>query len=110
MYIGFIFLRGNGGDYNSPTFARGGLAVSLGIEVFMLSGTTPSLEGRLEHKNSEDTAFTTAGTFASMTAAGVWKLDVAALKEELRFVFSVGGTVATNMVYANVFAPMWRPY
>ena len=45
-----------------------------------------------------------------MSAAGVWKLDVSGLKEQIRLVITVGGTAVTNTVYANVLAPMWRPY
>ena len=76
----------------------------------MLAGTSPTLECDVEHKNAEDTAFTTAGSFTSMTTAAVHKLDVSTLKEQIRLVFTVGGAVGTNMVYANVLAPIWRPY
>jgi hypothetical protein len=110
MYVGTLFMRGSGGDYNSPTFPRGGLAATFAIEVFMLGGTSPTLECDVEHKNIEDTSFTTAGSFASMTTAGVKYLDVASLKEEVRLVFTVGGSPSANMVYANVLPPQWRPY
>jgi len=110
MYVGSLFIRGSGGDYNSPTFPRGGLSATFAIEVFMLNGSGPSLECAVEHKNSEDTAFTTAASFSSMSVATVHKLDVSGLREEIRLVFSVGGSAATNMVYANVLAPIWRPY
>ena len=110
MYIGILFMRLGGVSYYSPTFPRGGLAATFGIEVFALTGTSPTLECVVEHKNSEDTAFTTAGSFSSMTAAGVTKLDVSTLKEEIRLNITVGGSANTNTVYANVLAPMWRPY
>jgi hypothetical protein len=110
MHVGTIYIRGSGGDYNSPTFPRGGLAATFAIEVFMLSGTSPTFECTVEHKNSEDVVFTIAGSFSSMTTAALHKLDVSSLKEQIRLVFTVGGGAATNMVYANVLAPMWRPY
>ena len=110
MYIGTLFMRLGGVSYSSPTFPRGGLSATFAIEVFALSGTSPTLECVVEHKNAEDTAFATAGTFTSITAAGVAKLDVSTLKEEIRLTLVVGGTANTNAVYANVLAPMWRPY
>jgi hypothetical protein len=110
MYVGSLFIRGTGGDYNSPTFPRGGLAATFAIEVFMLSGTSPTLECDVEHKNAEDTVFTVAASFSSMSTAAVHKLDVSTLKEQIRLVFTVGGSAATNMVYANVLAPIWRAY
>ena len=110
MHVGTIYIRGTGGDYNSPTFPRGGLSATFVIEVFMLSGSSPTFECEVEHKSAEDTVFTSAGSFTSMTTAAVHKFDAVALKEQIRLVFSVGGASATNMVYANVLAPIWRPY
>jgi hypothetical protein len=110
MYVGSVFIRMNGTTYNSPTFPRGGLAGLFGIELLALSGTSVSLECVVQHKNREDTSYTTAGTFASMTAAGLATLDVSGLKEEIRLAITVGGSAATNTVYAIVLPPMWRPY
>jgi hypothetical protein len=110
MYIGTLFVLGTGGDYNSPTLPRGGLAATFAIEVFMLSGSSPTFECDVEHKNAEDTSFTVAGSFSSMTTAAVHKLDVTGLKEQIRLVLTVGGTAVINMVYANVLPPSWRPY
>lgn len=110
MYIGTLFIRLGGASYNSPTFPRGGLAALFGIEVLALSGTSVSFECLVQHKNREDTSYTTAGTFASMTTAGLATLDVTGLKEEIRLVFTVGGSAATNTVYAIVLPPTWRPY
>lgn len=110
MYIGSLFMRLGGVSYFSPTFLRGGLAATFGIEVFALTGSSPTLECTIEHKNAEDTSFTTAGTFSSMSAAGMAKLDVGSLKEQIRLNITVGGAANTNTVYANILAPMWRPY
>lgn len=110
VYIGDLFMRLGGVSYPTPTFPRGGLSATFGIDLSALTGTSPSFECTVEHKNAEDTSVTTAGTFTSMTAAGVYKLDVSNLKEEIRLVFTVGGSANTNTVYANVLAPMWRPY
>lgn len=110
MYIGTLFMRLGGVSYYSPTFPRGGLSATFGIEVFALTGTSPTLECAIEHKNIEDTSFTTAGNFSSMTTSGMAKLDVSSLKEEIRLNITVGGAANTNTVYANVLAPMWRPY
>jgi hypothetical protein len=113
MYIGILYVRmsiASPVTYYSPTFPRGGLAGTFGIDVLALMGTSPTLECIVEHKNVGDISYTTAGTFSSMVAAGVWKLDVSGLKEEIRLAITVGGSVATNTVYANVLSPMWRPY
>ncbi|MGE0190463.1 MAG: hypothetical protein AB7T63_00330 [Planctomycetota bacterium] len=110
MYVGSLYQAMSGGNYLSPTFPRGGLAATFAIEVFDLSGSSPTFECTVEHKNEEDTTFSSIGSFTSMTATGVHTLDVSGLKEQIRLSFAVGGGVATNTVYANVTAPMWRPY
>lgn len=113
MYIGDLFMRmsvGTPANFYSPSFERGGLSATFAIEVFNLMGTSPTLECTIEHKNHDDTSFTSAGTFSSMNVAAVWKVDVSALKEQIRLVITVGGSAASNTVYANVLAPIWRPY
>ncbi|MFV1958091.1 MAG: hypothetical protein ACC662_01630 [Planctomycetota bacterium] len=75
-----------------------------------LWGPGVDLDCDVEHKNSEDTAFTTAGSFTTMSTATPHKLDVSGIKEEVRLVFRVGGADPTNGVYVNVPAPSWRPY
>jgi hypothetical protein len=113
MYIGDLYMRMHTttpATYYSPTFERGGLSATFAIDVFKLFGTSVTLECLVEHKNHEDTSYTTAGTFSSMNSETLWKLDVSGLKEQIRLVITVGGTVATNTVFANVLPPMWRPY
>jgi hypothetical protein len=113
MYIGDLYIRMNAGTsavYYSPTFSRGGLAATFLIDLFNLMGTGTTLECTVEHKNAEDTSYTSAGVFSSMNAQQLWKLDVSGLKEEIRLAITVGGTAANNTVYANVLPPSWRPY
>jgi hypothetical protein len=110
VYIGTLLMRLGGVPYPSPTFPRGGLAGTFGIEVFALTGTSPTLECTVEHKNAEDTSFTTAATFSSMSSADIYYVEASALKEEIRLVITVGGSANTNTVYANVLTPQWRPY
>lgn len=61
MYVGQIAIRFGGVDFNSPTFPRGGLAALFSIEVFALTGSSPTFECDVEHKNESDTSFAVAG-------------------------------------------------
>lgn len=110
MIIGFFVFRGTGGGRNSPTFPRGGMAATFIIDLLDLWGPGVNLACDVEHKNTEDTAFALAGSFAGMGAINVFKLDVSGIKEEVRLVFRVGGSDPTNGVYLNVPEPSWRPY
>ena len=113
MYIGSLYMRMSAGSpvtYYSPTFPRGGLAATFAIEVFALQGTSPTLECTIEHKNESDTSVTTAASFSSMSSVAVWFKDASGLKEQIRLAVVVGGSAAVNTAYANVLAPIWRPY
>jgi hypothetical protein len=110
VYIGDLFMRSGGVSYFTPTFPRGGLAGTFLIDILAMHGSSPTLECVVEHKNVEDTSFTTAATFTSMTTTGLKQVQASALKEQIRLNITVGGAVDTNTVYANVLAPNWRPY
>lgn len=110
MYIGQLYARLGGIAYPTPTFPRGGLSGTFGVEVFALVGSSPSVEVTVEHKNEEDTSYTTAGTFSSITSAGVHTLNVSSIKEQVRLSVVIGGSSSTNMAYLNILPPMWRPY
>ena len=73
------------------------------------AGGSTSLTVTVEHKNVEDTSWTTLTTLATLTT-GVNVSDVAGIKEQLRYAFVVNGASANLCVYANVLAPAWRPY
>lgn len=75
MYIGDLYIRMNAGTsavYYSPTFPRSGLAATFAIDLFNLMGTGTTLECTVEHKNAEDTSFSSAGVFSSMNAQQLW--------------------------------------
>jgi hypothetical protein len=112
MLIGSYIVKGDGGTQYSPSFPRGGLSATFRVQTTQRVGGTPSLTIVVEHKNAEDTAFTTAGTFSAITATGyaVYSLDVSALKEEIRLSYAITATNAWEGFLLNVLAPVWRPY
>lgn len=108
MIVGQYYRRFSGGSQYSPTFARGGMAAVFAVEIFAADAST-TLTVTVEHKNVEDTSWTTLATLATMSS-GVNTQTATAIKEQLRFAFVVNGTNAYDSVYANVLAPAWRPY
>ena len=112
MLVGNYFLRGDGSTQYSPTFPRGGLAASFRVQALQRIGTSASLTVTVEHKNREDTSFTTAGTFSALSGAAPQSrdLDVTSLKEEIRFSYVLTATNAYEGFLIYVFAPVWRPY
>ena len=108
MTTGFnLFVMGGTALY-SPSFGRGGEAAVFSAETLAKIGA-PSLALEVEHKNTEDTTWTSVGTFTSITTLGVATKDISGLKEELRFKFTLTGTDgdAFNLLIAE---PAWRPY
>jgi len=109
MLVGYYFVKGDASTQYSPTFPRGGLSATFVVQVLQLVGS-PTLTVTVEHKNIEDTSWTTAGTFSAITTVSVAKLDVSSLKEQIRFGYAITATNAWEGVLMNVLAPTWRPY
>ena len=64
------------------------------LDVDVVQGS-PTLVVAISHKNHDDTTWTTLAAFASsITATGIYKLDIAAVKEQVRwdFSFTAGST------------------
>jgi len=108
MTTGFnLFVMGGTALY-SPSFPRGGEAAMFSAEVLAKIGG-PSLSIDVEHKNFEDTTWTSVGTFAAIGSVGVSTKDLSGLKEEIRIKFTMTGTDgdAFNLLIPE---PAWRPY
>lgn len=108
MFIGEYFRRFGGSTQFGPQFPRGGNAAVFAVEIFAVDAGA-SLTVTIEHKNAEDTTWTTLTTMSSLTS-GVKTQAASAIKEMLRMSFAVGGATAGDSVYANVLAPSRRPY
>lgn len=108
IVVGGYYRRFSGGAQYSPTFGRGGNAALFAVEVLACDPST-SLTVTIEHKNEEDTSWTTLATLSTITS-GVNTVDASAIKEQIRYAFVVNGSQPYNSVYANVLAPAWRPY
>jgi hypothetical protein len=108
MVIGTTLLK-SATSYYSPTFERGGLAALFSCELLQV-GTAGTLDILVQHKNTEDSGFTLLATFSQLTAAGIGTIEGTAIKEELRFKYTVGGTQDYSFVHFNMLAPAWRPY
>lgn len=108
MVIGTTLMK-SATAYYSPTFGRGGLSALFSCQVLQV-GTAGLLDIEVEHKNMEDTGFTVLGSFSQFAAADVDSVDASAIKEQLRFKYTVGGAQAYSFVHFNMLAPAWRPY
>ena len=67
----------------SPTFARGGSRLLVPFEVLDVSGGC-QVNVDVEHKNLDDTTWTTAGSFSAISSASLSTLTVDEPKEEVR--------------------------
>lgn len=106
-----IFHDGTGTSaYYSPSFPRGGLAAIFTMDVTHQNGGSLAMTVAVEHKNEDETAWTTAGTFSSITATGVQTIDVTSIKEEVRLAFTFSAGSAGNFFHVVVSSPAWRPY
>lgn len=109
MVVGTTLFKLDGNPYYSPQFRRGGLAATFAVDVTHVSSANFDIE--VEHRNEDDTLWSTAGMFSTATATGVDNLNLNTLKEILRFKYSFGaGDASTAAVHFLMMAPAWRPY
>jgi len=109
MIVGQTLLYSGTNAYFSPTFPRGGLAALFSVEVTLVEGSS-QLGIDVEHKNEEDTSFTTAASFSTMSSAGTYSKDITGLKEQIRLKYNVAGGSSGDYVHVIVAPPAWRPY
>jgi hypothetical protein len=109
MVVGTTLIKLDGNDYYSPQFRRGGLAATFTIDLTHVSSANFKVD--VEHRNEEDTAFSAAASFSTLTSVGITSLDVGNLKEiiRIRYTFDVGDG-ASAAVHFLMQAPSWRPY
>lgn len=110
MLTGFYVLRGTGAAKFTRTFLRVGLSATFFVQVLELIGSPTDLTVFVEHKNADDAAFTTAGSFATISSVSVASLSVSALKEQVRLSLNSVATNAWEGFYVLVPEPAWRPY
>lgn len=113
MIVGTTIFYLDGNSYYSPEFPRGGLGARFSVDVTQIVlGGASQVDITVEHRNTEDTAFSTAGTFSAINSTGPASVDVGDLKEviRLKFDFSGGTPAASDAVHLLVQAPSWRPY
>ncbi len=103
-----LMVSTTGAAYYSPTFPRGGEAALFSVEVTQVHMVTFTVD--VEHRNEEDTAWTSAGAFTGVTAVGVSTKDVTGIKELLRLKYTVAGSAGSSMVHFIMPEPAWRPY
>jgi hypothetical protein len=107
MVIGITLLKMSGGSYESPTFMRQGLSATFSVDIMKLTATSLLID--VEHKNIEDTSWSSAGTFASITSTGVKSVNIGTLKEQIRFVYTITASDDYDGVHLNMLTPAWWP-
>jgi len=110
MVVGTTLFKFDGTAYYSPSFPRGGLAAVFTVDTTHLEGS-PTFKITVEHRDENETSFTTAVAFSDITAAGTMNAEVTAAKQVLRFKYEFGaGDASSDGVHFVMQPPSWRPY
>ena len=105
-----LFKMGSSVAYYSPEFPRGGLAATFAVDMINMEGS-PTVTFQVEHRNAEDTTFTTVGSANDVTSVGSSSWDVTGLKEIVRIAVVFGaGDQSTDGAHFLLQLPSWRPY
>ena len=88
---------------------RGGNAAVFVVDVLeFLSSAVLTIT--IEHKNSEETSWSSAGSFSGISTAGVYSRHLTGLKESVRWSFALGAGVAAGDMYRVQKSVSWLPY
>ncbi len=111
MLIGRYIQKLSGLTQFSPPFPRGGQGALFSLEILSAPGGARSLDVFVQHKNQQDTTWTTLGHFTIIGTAGVKTLALSGFLETLRLGYSIAGAASQpfDVFYVNVPAPTWRP-
>ena len=110
VYVGDVFIEMGSVAYYSPQFARGGMSVTFLFYIFALTAGVTNITVTIEHKNIEDTSWTTLGSGAFTTTGLQAAINGSSVKEMLRIKYVVNATNDYDAVYMNTLAPVWQPY
>lgn len=106
MINGVLLLKMNGDPYYSPPFARRALRAILAVQTSNLAGA-PTLDVTIEHRNRDEIGWTVAGVIPPVTTATTQMVELAGLKEVLRYKFVISATTATAGMHVFVPTPSW---
>jgi len=110
MVIGTTLFKMDGNSYFSPEFPRGGLAATFAADATNIVGA-PTFTISVQHRNEDETSFSTLGQFDAITAVGANSKDLSGIKKIVRFRYDFdAGDDATDGVHFLMMAPSWRPY
>lgn len=103
---GELFLTSNVPVYGAD-IARRGSAVIFAVRATQLGGSFPVLSVVIEHKNRDETTWTTAATFSPLTVPGQTRTKgLTSPKQQLRLKLTLAaGTAARVFIYK----PRWQP-
>lgn len=104
---GDLLLVMAGDSYWGPPMGRVTLNARFGVQVSNVVGGGVSLSIYIEHRNSEDTAWTTAGTFTAITALGSYALVINGLKEWVRYCYKFTAGSSSDGMYVYSSMPQW---
>jgi hypothetical protein len=94
--------------YTLPS-PRGGAAATFVVDVIEINSAT-NLNVTIEHRNRGATTWSGAGSFAAITASGVYSLDVTGLKGKYRYALALGPSPSAGDSYRVQKSVSWRPY
>jgi len=107
MLVGRTLIKSNT-PYYCAGFTRSGSSVAVTIEVLAL-GSGGSVRVALEHKNSEDTAWSVLTWFPPLSSLGSETVVATDPREMLRLQYDVGGASASSFVHLQVYPVRWKP-
>lgn len=106
--LGEMVIRNDGVVY-TPGVPRQADSATFKVDVltFYLAGGAPSMTITVEHRNQDEDSWSTADTFAAVTAAGLATRTVSGLKDLVRLSFQFTAGPTASFARFVILPPVW---
>ena len=94
--------------YSTPIPRGGNAAVFVADVIEILSSAVLTIT--IEHKNSDETTWVTAGAFSGISSSGVYSKHISGLRESIRWAFALGAGVSAGDMFRIQDSVSWLPY
>ena len=111
-FIGSLILSpGGSSSVYTPPKRRGGGAAIVSFEVLEFATNGAVLELNFQHRNNDETTWTTLGTFSSISASGMYSQKFSGIKQNVRTEAHLGvGSAQGDYALIDNIQESWLPY
>jgi hypothetical protein len=106
--LGELLIR-NDGVVRTPDVPRQADSAVFAVDVTRVFGSiAPEMTVAVEHRNSAQDSWATAGTFTNVTTEGLKNVTISSLREFVRLKFEITAGSTNAFMRFQILPPLWK--